>query len=264
MEGHLMSQIKCQEIVNDSFCPTQRTLLSPQSIHTGRLHEQHWLAQSYCTNSLLLRGQKYCLHENGRVSGEYWKKVIISITRKSIFISFHFNCYKPWVALQLLIPGLLALYHPHLCSFPLTKWQGVFCVLFCFPEALAGNTMVLYGFQGPTLQCSANEFLVSSLINAQLASPGKTAENMIRGGPINSNCERRNPLALWSLFLSSICYTENKAQNSFNEKRETQRHLPALQSGGQRPRWKKPGKLWKLHHWAKIPDSACPSWSSQW
>lgn len=35
MDGYLISKIKCQEIVNVSFCPIQRTLLRPQIIHTG-------------------------------------------------------------------------------------------------------------------------------------------------------------------------------------------------------------------------------------
>lgn len=105
----------------------------------------------------------------------------------------------------------------------------VFCSVLFFPLKPWQENHHAVEFLGAHFAMFSHWIFGAPLVKAQLAYPGKIAANMIRGGPINSNSERCTPLALWSLSRYSVCCAENKAQSSFNEKREIQRHSPALQ-----------------------------------
>ena len=99
-----------------------------------------------------------------------------------------------------------------MCFFSLKLWQE--------------NKTILYGFQG-RLAMVIQWLFGAPLIKAHLAyTPGKSAENMIREGSINSNCKLCISLALWSLSLNNVYNTENDTWGGFRKGRKyTDTHL---------------------------------------
>lgn len=95
----------------------------------------------------------------------------------------------------------------------------MFCS-FRFPWSLGRKHHPAVWFLGAHFAKLIQWIFGAPLIKAQLAYPGKIAENMIRGGPINSNCEWCPPLALWSLSLLSVCllyWEQSTAQLQWEE-----------------------------------------------
>ena len=131
MDGHLMTKIKCQVMVNVSFCPVQGTPLKPQSIHTRRLHELHWIAWCYCTNNLLLSRAEILF--TWKWNDLWWllkESDNFHNQKKHLYMILFPLLYNPELLWHLLTSALLALYHPHLCSVPFSKRQVSFCFLF--------------------------------------------------------------------------------------------------------------------------------------
>lgn len=165
------------------------------------------------------------------ISGEYWKKVTISITRKRIFTSLHFNCYKT--------PSCFDNCFSLLCCFYIILMSAAFHLLydrvfgFCFwvcffplkPRQKIPTCYMLS--RGPPCNVHKIHFWCPSYKSPIGFLPSITAENINREGPINSNCKCCTYLDLWSLLPYPVCYTGNRACSGFGEGRET--HLPASQ-----------------------------------